>query len=99
MSTNTLHPAAIFFIYLLLINLTGFFCFFSDKRRACRHRRRIPERTLFLTAVLGGGVGCLLGLYLFRHKTRHLSFVLGLPLLTALWAVLAWILLPLLQKL
>lgn len=99
MSTKLPSPDTIFFIFLILINLTGFLCFFSDKRRARRHRRRIPEKTLFLTAVLGGGAGCLLGMYLFRHKTRHLSFVLLMPLLTALWAGLAWFLIPLLQKL
>ncbi len=76
--------------YFTLINLTGFFCFYADKRRAQKHRRRISERMLFLTAILGGGAGGLLAMYWFRHKTRHLKFVLLMPLLTALWAGLGW---------
>ena len=77
-----------FSVYLLLINLTGFICFFSDKRRARKRRFRISERTLFLTALLGGGAGCLLAMYLFRHKTRHPRFVIGIPFLTAAWGLI-----------
>ena len=83
-------------VYLLLINLTGFFCFFSDIRRARNHAFRISEKTLFLTALLGGGAGCLVSMYLFRHKTRHLRFVLGIPLLTVLWIWICLRIFPLL---
>ena len=55
----------------------------SDKRRAIRGARRVPEARLFLLALLGGGIGGLLGMYAFRHKTRHLHFVIGFPLIAA----------------
>ena len=60
--------------------------------RAAETRRRIPEKTLFLIAAAGGSVGVLLGMYTFRHKTRHLSFVIGVPVILALQvaAVMMW---------
>lgn len=69
----------IILIYLLLINAAGFLLMLIDKRKAQKNQWRIPERTLFLTAFLGGSLGCLVGMYFFRHKTRHLSFSLGIP--------------------
>lgn len=71
-------------IYLLLINAVGFVLMLADKRKAIKNRWRIPERVLFSVAVLGGSVGCLLGMYTFRHKTKHLTFTLGIPLILAL---------------
>lgn len=68
-----------FVYYLIAINLVGVALMFADKRKAIRHKWRIPERTLFLVALLGGSCGCILGMYAFRHKTRHLSFVIGMP--------------------
>lgn len=50
-----------------------------DKRRARRGAFRIPEANLFLTALVGGSIGCIAGMYTFRHKTKHMSFVLGMP--------------------
>lgn len=69
----------IFNIYLLLINLVGFILMGTDKKRAKKDQWRIPERTLFLTAVLGGSIGSLAGMHFFRHKTKHTSFVIGMP--------------------
>lgn len=71
-------------VYLLAINLVGLLVMGEDKRRAVRHRWRIPERMLFLTALVGGGVGTTLGMWLFRHKTRHWYFVVGMPLIAIL---------------
>lgn len=68
-------------LWLGIINMAGFCSMFLDKRRAAAHRWRIPEKTLFAVALLGGTIGCLAGMYLFRHKTRHLAFVLGIPLI------------------
>lgn len=65
--------------YLCIINLIGFFAFWLDKRKAQKGQWRIPEKTLFLLAILGGGAGCYLGMQVFRHKTKHLSFVIGIP--------------------
>ncbi len=61
-------------------------------RRGKKPRRRIPEKTLFLIAALGGSPGVLAGMYLFRHKTKHKSFVFGVPLILAAQAALVWLL-------
>ncbi len=50
-----------------------------DKKRAIKRAFRIPEATLFLIAIIGGTIGSILGMYVFRHKTRHVSFVYGMP--------------------
>lgn len=68
-----------FLFYLLLINAAAFVLMLADKHKARKNRWRIPERTLMLSAALGGSIGALAGMYLFRHKTRHLKFTLGIP--------------------
>ena len=68
-----------FLWYLLLINAAAFVLMLVDKHRARKNRWRIPERTLILSAALGGSIGALLGMYTFRHKTKHLKFTLGIP--------------------
>jgi len=78
------------FIYLLAVNTVCLLLFFIDKRRARAGRYRIPERTLFLWAVIGGAAGGWLGMYLFRHKTRHGKFTFGFPLLLLLQGVLIY---------
>ena len=79
-------------IYLLAANLTAFLLMGSDKRRAKRGKRRIPERTLFLFAALGGALGGTLGMRLFHHKTLHWYFRWGYPLLLILQlAALFWL--------
>lgn len=57
---------------------------YSDKQRARKRAFRIPEATLFSIAMIGGSVGSIAGMYLFRHKTRHLTFVYGMPLILLL---------------
>lgn len=64
---------------LVLINAAGLVLMFVDKQKARRKVWRIPEATLLTVAALGGSVGSLAGMYLFRHKTRHLKFTLGIP--------------------
>ncbi len=62
-----------------------------DKSKAKRRAWRIPEKTIFAAALLGGGPGVWLGMYWFRHKTRHWYFVVGIPLITlAEYGLLAW---------
>ena len=68
-------------LYLAIINLDAFLLMRADKRRAQRGKRRIPEATLFLVAVLGGSPGVMLGMKAFRHKTLHTSFTVGVPLI------------------
>lgn len=81
-----------FLLYLLLINAAAFLLMLVDKRKAKKNRWRIPERTLFGSALLGGSIGALLGMYTFRHKTRHRSFTLGMPaILIAQVALAIWI--------
>jgi len=66
-------------IYLLAVNLISFFLFGLDKQLAKHGRRRISEKTLFVSALAGGTPGGLAGMRLFRHKTRHRAFTLGMP--------------------
>ena len=66
-------------LYLILVNLIGFATMGIDKKKAIKHKYRIPEKTLFLIALLGGSAGSILGMQLFRHKTKHWYFVLGMP--------------------
>ena len=66
-------------LYLVLINLAAFLLMGADKSRARRGLWRIPEKVLFLSAVLGGSAGAIGGMFFFRHKTRHLRFRIGLP--------------------
>ncbi len=69
------------YIYLAVINLAAFVTMAMDKRRALRHRWRIPERVLFLLAMFGGSTGALLGMWLLWHKVRKKLFAVGLPVL------------------
>ncbi|MDY4582342.1 MAG: DUF1294 domain-containing protein [Candidatus Faecousia sp.] len=83
----------LFFVYLLIVNALGFVLMLADKRKARKKKWRIPESTLMLVALIGGSIGCLSGMYLFRHKARHPKFTVGVPLILALQVVFAvWIL-------
>ncbi|ETA80184.1 DUF1294 domain-containing protein [Youngiibacter fragilis] len=72
----------------IAINMLGLFMMFWDKRKARRKEWRIPEKTLFLVAGIGGAFGVLFGMSLARHKTRHLKFQLGIPVLAFAWALI-----------
>lgn len=81
-----------FLLYLLLINAAAFVLMLVDKVKAKKNRWRISERTLMLSAALGGSVGALLGMYTFRHKTKHIKFTLGVPaILIAQLALAIWL--------
>ena len=78
---------SILFLYLLIINLLGLVLYALDKAKSKRKGScRIPERVLLWVARLGGGLGCWLGMMLFRHKTKHNRFMILVPLWTVLWA-------------
>ena len=76
-------------IYLLIVNAASFLCMLADKHRARKKLWRIPERTLIAVTALGGSIGILLSMYTFRHKTKHLKFTIGVPLILAVQIVAA----------
>lgn len=80
---------AVLSFYLLIINAVGVVIMLTDKRRAQKKLWRVPEATLFTIAILGGSIGVLLGMRLFRHKTRKPRFYIGIPLLLASQLTLA----------
>jgi len=75
-------------LWFLIINVVSYLVMADDKRRARQRRDRIPERTLFLLAAIGGSLGVLTAMNVKRHKTKHASFRVGIPLLLLLNAVL-----------
>lgn len=77
-----------FFIYLLVINLFGFFAMGLDKHKAKKGKWRIPEKTLFLLAILGGSLGTTIGMHVFHHKTKHWYFKFGMPLIFVIQMIL-----------
>ena len=81
----------ILLIYLAAVNLFGLIIMGVDKSRAKRRKWRIPEATLFLVAIIGGSIGSIAGMYLFRHKTKHWYFVVGMPVILVLQIIAALI--------
>lgn len=69
-------------VYIIILNILGYLIMYIDKRRAKKQQWRISEQTIFLITFLGGGIGTTLGMYTFRHKTKKLKFIIGLPLIT-----------------
>ena len=74
--------------YAIIANSVGLSVMGIDKRRAICHKWRIPEKTLFLVSILGGSIGTWAGMYLFRHKTKHWYFVIGMPFILIVQLVL-----------
>lgn len=74
--------------YLLIINAVSILLMLADKQRAVKKAWRIPEATLLGTAAIGGSLGAVIGMRLFRHKTMHLKFAVGLPLMLAVHIIL-----------
>ena len=83
--------------YIIIINFLGLSLMGIDKRKAVKNHWRIPERTLFIVSLLGGSIGSFVGMYLFRHKTKHLRFTIGIPVILVL-QILAVLFLSLHQK-
>lgn len=78
--------------YYIIINLVLYCAMALDKKRAIKNRRRIPEKTMFLLAILGGGAGGLFGMVLNRHKTHHLDFVMAFTITSILHLLVALLL-------
>lgn len=79
----------IIWAYLTVINIIGFLIMGIDKSKAKRNAWRIPEKTFFIVSLLGGGLGSWIGMYTFRHKTKHWYFVVGIPAILFLELALA----------
>lgn len=75
-------------IWIALMSVWAFAAMGYDKRQAKLKKRRIPEKNIWLLAILGGGIGAYFGMQLFRHKTRHTSFRIGFLMLTIIFGVL-----------
>ncbi|MBQ6574896.1 MAG: DUF1294 domain-containing protein [Lachnospiraceae bacterium] len=75
-------------LYFAVINVAGFLSMAVDKSKARRNKWRIPEATLFLFAVFGGSLGCLLGMRIFRHKTQKPKFYIGIPIILGIQVLL-----------
>lgn len=73
-----------YIIAMLVMSVISFLTFGLDKLKAKNGKWRIPEKTLFATALLLGGPGALIGMYLFRHKTKHIQFQIFIPLIAAI---------------
>ena len=84
--------------YLLLINAASLLIMLIDKRKAIKNRWRIPEKTMFTVAVLGGSLGVYAGMQLFRHKTKHAKFYIGVPVILAIQIILSVFLITWTQK-
>lgn len=74
-----MNPITFLVIYFVIINIVGFAVMGIDKRKAVKRTFRIPEATLFIIALIGGSIGSIAGMQVFRHKTRHWYFVFGMP--------------------
>lgn len=80
----------IFLIYLFLINFIAFCVMGWDKKAAIRHRQRVPEKSLFLLAILGGSLGSTIAMIFFHHKNRKPKFLFGFPVLLVFQIVLLY---------
>lgn len=74
-----MNPITFIIIYLIIVNIVGFAIMGIDKRKAIKRSFRVPEATLFIIALIGGSLGSIIGMRVFRHKTRHWYFVVGMP--------------------
>lgn len=83
----------ILLVVFLIMNIWGFYIMGADKKRAQKHQYRIQEKTLWLVALFGGAIGSFLGMQRFRHKTKHLSFKIGFPILAIIDLLLLFIIL------
>lgn len=76
-------------IYLVIVNLFGFFIMWLDKKKAQHSKWRIKENTLFIVAAIGGSIGTIIGMYTFRHKTQKPKFIIGFPAIIVIQIMIA----------
>ncbi|MBY0757256.1 DUF1294 domain-containing protein [Clostridium sardiniense] len=80
-----------FITYILIVNILGYFLMFLDKQKAKKHKWRIPENTLMLVAIIGGSIGSIISMQTFRHKTKHIKFKFGIPIILILQVILLFL--------
>ncbi|AWZ48635.1 DUF1294 domain-containing protein [Hathewaya limosa] len=78
--------------YFICINVIGFISMYLDKRKAVKSQWRIKESTLIMIAILGGGIGSYLGMETFKHKTKHIKFKYGIPIIIVVQVIIFYIL-------
>jgi uncharacterized membrane protein YsdA (DUF1294 family) len=76
---------SIFNIYFIIINIISFIIYYLDKRLAIKHKYRIPEKILIMFSFIGGAIGSLISMMFFRHKTKHIKFIIINPILVCIW--------------
>lgn len=79
------------FGYFAIINIITFILMGVDKRKAIKHQWRISEKTLWITAIIGGSIGVIIGMRFFKHKTKHQLFTIGIPLILIVQAATAFL--------
>jgi uncharacterized membrane protein YsdA (DUF1294 family) len=85
-----LKQPSVILLIVLIINIFGFILVAIDKNKARKNQWRISEKTFFIISAFGGGPGVYAGLFVFRHKTRHMSFMAGIPLIIVLQLALLY---------
>lgn len=80
----------VFAIYMALLSIVSMVVTIVDKINAVRHRRRVPEKTLLILAALGGSVAMYLTMLVIRHKTKHIKFMLGIPIIVLFQGIVLW---------
>ena len=76
--------------YLVIINIITLLAFIIDKNNAIKKRYRISEKLLFFLAIIGGSLGALIGIHVFRHKSKKLKFLIGIPLILIIQIIVLW---------
>lgn len=79
--------------YIIIINVIAFILMGIDKRKAIKHKWRVSEKTLWITAIIGGSVGSIIGMRMFSHKTKHRQFTVGMPFILIIQVVALFFLL------
>lgn len=81
----------LFIYYFVIINAVSFITMYIDKKRAETHKWRIPEARLFILAAMFGSIGSLAGMRIFRHKTKHMKFVIGIPCILIVQIIIGYL--------
>ncbi|MDF2672442.1 MAG: hypothetical protein K0R09_707 [Clostridiales bacterium] len=80
----------LFVFYFVIINVISFITMYADKKRAEAHKWRVPEARLFILAAVLGSIGVLAGMKVFRHKTKHMKFVIGIPFILIVQIIIVY---------